>query len=148
MADSRTANRVPVRIPRRLILLLVLPVLSDACAPGPVDYARPYPVDKGSVRTLDVQVFRFDDRIRLTNTSPVEFGTATIWINAAYSRPLEGLRIGQTVELPLLEFRNEHSQAFRAGGFFATDLPSRLVLAEIEDERGLFGLIVVEDRAN
>lgn len=104
-------------------------------------------MDKQPGPTLDVQVFRRESRISLTNTSPYDFGPSTLWVNAAYSRPIESLRIGQSVELSLHEFRNEHSQPFRAGGFFATDLPSRLVLTEIETDDRLYGLIVVEDRA-
>ncbi len=116
-----------------------------ACSAGPVDYARPYPVDKGPSSELNVQVFRENDRIRLTNTSAVEFGPSTLWANAAYSRPIDGLRVGESIELSLHEFRNEYSQPFRAGGFFATELPWSLVLTEIESGERLYSFIVVED---
>ena len=121
--------------------------LGAGCAAGPVDYARPYPEDKQPAQAVNIQVFRREDHLSLTNTSPYDFGPSTLWVNAAFSRPINALRIGQTLDLSLHEFRNEHSEPFRAGGFFATDLPSVLVLAEIESNDRLYGMIVVEDQA-
>ena len=46
--------------------------------------------------------------------------------------PIDGLAVGQTLRLPLGTFRNEFSEAFRGGGFFAPERPERLVLAELE----------------
>ena len=121
--------------------------LAAGCA-GPVDYARPYPADKAPGRPLDVQVFRDSDRIRLTNTSAHAFGPGTLWVNAAFSRPIDGLRVGQTLELSLHDFYNEYQQRFRAGGFFATELPWALVKTELESEDGLYAFVVVEDEAD
>lgn len=130
-----------------LIGLILGAGFGAGCAAGPVDYARAYPENKEPAQTINVQVFRREDHISFTNTSPYDFGPSTLWVNAAYSRPIDALHIGQTVDLSLHDFRNEHSQPFRAGGFFATELPSKLVLAEIESGDRLYGLIVVEDRA-
>lgn len=92
-------------------------------------------------------MFRREDRISLTNTSPYEFSECTLWVNAAYSCPIKGLGIGQTIDLSLYDFRNEYSQAFHAGGFFSTVLPSAVVLTEIETDDQIYGLVVVHDRA-
>lgn len=116
------------------------------CA-GPVDYARAYPADKAPGVPLDVQVFRKADRISLTNTSPYGFGPSTLWVNGAYSRPIDGLRVGETIELSLHEFYNEYEQKFRAGGFFATELPWSLVVTELESEGALYAFVVVNDEA-
>jgi hypothetical protein len=150
MSGRRDGAGLSWRVARRgalVSIVLLGAALLAGCAAGPVDYARPYPVAEEPAKTLNIQVFRREDHISLTNTSARDFGPSTLWVNAAYSRPIDGLRIGQSIDLSLHEFRNEHSQPFRAGGFFATDLPSKLVLAEIESEGTLYGLIVVEDRA-
>jgi len=51
--------------------------------------------------------------------------------------------------IPLVEFRNEFSEAFRGGGFFATEAPERLVMAQLETEIDgkpqLLGMIVVAE---
>ncbi len=116
-------------------------------APRP-DLGKPYPAELAQAHQLDVQVMRNENRLRFTNTSGVafgEFGEARVWVNAAYSLPINGLAIGQRVDLPLYDFRNEYGQRFRAGGFFATEIPTRVVKAEIVDDRGRFELVVVRD---
>jgi len=109
------------------------------------ELGKPYPTDTPGEFDLDVQVFRNQNRIAITNTSGIVFGEARVWVNAAYSLPIAGLAIGQRIELPLQDFRNEYGQPFRAGGFFATEIPMRVVKAEIVDERGTFELVVVRD---
>lgn len=123
-------------------------LLSGCAGDSTVDYARAYPADNSAGTTLDVQVFRRSDSLTLTNTSAQAFGPGTVWVNRAFSRPIDGLRVGQSITMSLHEFRNEYSQKFRAGGFFATEVPSSLVLCEIEHEGRFFGLVVVEDEWN
>ena len=98
-------------------------------------------------RTLDIQVIKHDTTLEFTNTTARTFGPATLWLNSYFSRPIDGLAVGQTLTLPLSSFRNEHSEKFRGGGLFAAEAPEKLVLAELEttdDGRPvLLGLIVV-----
>ncbi len=72
---------------------------------------------------------------------------SVLWFNMWFSRPIDGLAPGETLRFHLREFTDEHGQAFRAGGFFATREPERLVLAELETDEGrgpvLLRLIVV-----
>jgi hypothetical protein len=81
---------------------------------------------------LDIQVFKGDTTLKLTNTTATNFGPSTIWLNSYFSRPIDGLAVGETIKLGLSGFRNEHSEAFRSGGFFASEFPERVVLAELE----------------
>ncbi|MEQ8844059.1 MAG: hypothetical protein RIB58_04320 [Phycisphaerales bacterium] len=128
-----------------LILVLGGCALNDRRI-DPVDYARAYPESLDRVTTLDVQVIRRPQSIELTNATARAFGPSTLWLNAAFSRPIDGLAVGETLTIPLGEFRNEFSERFRAGGFFATVDPTKLVLAELEtDDGALYGLIVVEN---
>jgi hypothetical protein len=119
-------------------------------APTPSPYAKPYPT--AAVRdagTLDIQVVRNAKVIGFTNTTAREFGPSTVWVNRWYSRPIDGLKVGETVSLPLDEFKDVYSDTFRAGGFFAKENPDVVVLCELEStsEGGattMYGLVVVK----
>jgi hypothetical protein len=129
-----------------LPVILILAAL-PACARGPnPDLAGPtYPlIDQG--KTLDIQVVRDETIIRLTNTTVRPFADARLWINRWYSLPIERFDVGQTLELSLWDFRDEHGEAFEAGGFFATRRPDRLVLAQLQQGEELLGLVVVGAR--
>jgi len=113
-----------------------------------VPYARPYPTDAVRGRALDIQVIKGDTSLTLTNTTSRGFGKSTIWLNSYFSQPIEGLGVGEALTLQLARFRNEFSEKFRGGGFFASEAPEKLVLAEIEiagvdGKPVLLGLIVV-----
>ena len=112
--------------------LLILP-LGAGCRgrPTPVEYARSFPplVQQGSV---NVQVVRKTTRIELTNTTARDFGPSTLWINSRFAHPVKEFRVGQTLDLNLRDFRDEHQDAFRAGGFFAAEPPDTIALVQIE----------------
>ena len=133
--------------PRTLLPLLLATVVVMAlagCRSSPsVSYARVYPaaLDKGP--TLDIQVVRGETTLTLTNATSRVFGPCTLWVNAYFSRPLDGLAVGQTVRIGLTELRNEHGESFRSGGFFATERPENMVLAQLEHDGTLYGLVVV-----
>lgn len=126
-------------------MLLASTLGCAACNTTRPDLGKPYPAGTPVAGNLDVHALREVTRLRLTNTSGVTFGPATVWVNAAYSLPIDGLAVNQRLDLPLNEFRNEYGQTFRGGGFFSTELPTNVVKAEIVDERGRFGLVVVRD---
>lgn len=127
---------------KRLLILLIVPLV--ACAGSrPIVQGPVYPRELPRARTLDIQVFRHETTIELTNTTEQRFGPVRLWLNGRFARDLPGFDVGQTLELPLDSFRDEFSESFRAGGFFATVKPDRLVLAEIETEGALLSLVVV-----
>jgi hypothetical protein len=95
------------------------------------------------VRVADVQAFREDTRLVMTNTTAEEFRPGLLWVNAYFSREIDGLAIGETLRLDLREFRNEYGEAFRAGGFFATRRPDAVVLVEIQQGDDLIGLTTI-----
>lgn len=109
-----------------------------------------YPSEKAQIEILDVQVLRDGDTISLTNTTAERFDQSRIWLNREFSYAVDGIEVGETIRLDLNEFRNRYGARFRAGGFFATQRPKNVVLAQIEPEREsqrLLGLIVVDGRA-
>jgi hypothetical protein len=131
---------VRARAAGRLAVVLVTGLAGlapGACGSLPkVPYARAYPAAPTRGETLDIQVFRQTKHLELTNTTARAFGPSTLWLNARFSRPISGLGVGQSLRLRLDEFRDEYQDEFRGGGFFATELPDRLVLAELEVPKG------------
>ena len=118
---------------------------AEAPEPGPG-----YPVAAERGEQADVQVFRDNTRLRLTNTTTADFGPGTLWINQQFSRPLDGFAPGQSLDLDLFSFVDEFSERFRGGGFFATRDPEKVVLVEFqpEGEDTLVGFVVVRNRMN
>ncbi len=128
-------------------------VLLGGCRsePTPVEWARSFPEGARQSRSLDVQVFRRVTSLSLTNTSTRTFGPSRVWINKQFSQPIDGLAVGQTLDLDLRDFLNEHSESFRAGGFFAIDRPKQIAIVQLETPRAdgkgsdLLGLVLVAD---
>ncbi|MEN0019763.1 MAG: hypothetical protein AAF747_02650 [Planctomycetota bacterium] len=112
-----------------------------------VNYARPFPAGLEQTEQVDVQVQRDSTEITFTNTTATSFPPATMWLNRRFSRPVPSLGVGETITLKLRDFVDENNERFRAGGFFATDLPADLVLAQLEtvrnDQVALVGFVVV-----
>jgi hypothetical protein len=105
-----------------------------------------YPtVDQSGV--VDVQVRRNTTQITLTNTTPTTLGPGRLWLNQWFSREIGAIESGATVTFELSDFKDRYDDAFRAGGFFATQVPAKLVLAQIERDGVLTGLVVVGDGA-
>lgn len=92
---------------------------------------------------VNVQAFRDGPTLSFTNTSGRTLGPGLLWINAAYSTPIEAVEAGGQTSVSLNACRNEFGQPFRGGGFFATERPDDVVLAQIQEEQGgMIGLIV------
>lgn len=119
--------------------------------PTPVEWAQSFPEGARQSRSLDVQVFRRTTSLSLTNTSTRTFGPSRVWLNKQFSLPIDGLAVGQTLDLDLRDFLNEHSESFRAGGFFAIDRPKQIAIVQLETPRAdgngsdLLGLVLVAD---
>jgi hypothetical protein len=128
------------------VLTLIAASLVACGGSAMVDYGRPFPLALKQIETINVQVLRKETEITLTNTSARALPATTMWINRQYSRPIDSLDIGRSVTLPLGSFRNEFSEPFRAGGFFATEKPDRIVQVQLETEDGLVGLLMVGER--
>lgn len=105
----------------------------SGCSGGPdmIGSGPQYPPVKQS-RVLDVQVLRDETEVTMTNSTAADLPPGLLWINAWFSVPFDGLRIGQSVSLRLASFTDRFGTPFRAGGFFATELPDRVVLAQLQ----------------
>src|SRR5438477_8499140 len=119
-------KRPPVpRAKHTSVIALASAALLAACSSGPgrIVEGPKYPADALRAATLNIQVFRRQTEIELTNTTAQVFGPSTLWINGRFSRPIDGLSLGQSLRLPLRDFKDQYGESFRAGGFFATELP-------------------------
>ena len=110
-----------------------------------ITQGRVYPKEVQRGTTLDIQVIRRGAKIELTNTTARAFGKSILWLNGRFSREIDGLAIGQSLTIPLKEFKDEFGESFKGGGFFAAEKPEMLALAEIQPAEGneMLGLIVV-----
>lgn len=97
-----------------------------------VDYARAYPAGLEPGPVLDIQVVKHPTELEMTNTTARAIGPSTLWLNQRFSRPIDGLAVGQTLTLTLTDFRDEYGEALRPGGFWASRIPTALVLAQLE----------------
>ena len=115
--------------------------LTACSSSNPTGHWPSYPGHTQSV--VDVQAFRDGPTLSFTNTSPETLGPGRLWINAAYSIDIEAVAPNASASVDLNSCRNEFGQPFRGGGFFATERPDEVVLAQIEDASGsLTGLLV------
>jgi len=124
-------------------------VFLAGCATGEraatLDEGRAYPGQKAQSEVLNIQLIRNQAELSMTNTTSRAFGPTVIWLNQEFSYEISGLQVGETLVLPLGDFRNEYGKRFRAGGFFATERPKNVVLAQLEQHHseGLLGIVVV-----
>ncbi len=142
---------------KRCTILCALAALTSLCACATLDELAGnarlengpvYPQSLGQSGMLDIQVFRRETVLVLTNTTSESFPHGgRIWVNAQFSMPFEKFEIGETLSVDLRDFVNEFGERFRAGGFFATERPDRVVLVQIEHSEQIIGLVVVEDEA-
>lgn len=108
-----------------------------------VGAGRGFPTELTQTSVRDIQVQRHGTHIALTNTSALVLGPGTMWLNEQFAREIEAIEVGRSASFHLSEFTNEFGERFRAGGFFATERPDRLVHAQVEQGGTLVGLIVI-----
>jgi len=117
---------------------------STGCAPAyRPDQAMEYPAALRVAGEADIQAYRREERLSITNTSARDFSGARLWLNREYSLVLERFAVGDSLDLALDTFRNEYGEAFRAGGFFAVDPPSNIASAELQTPDGLVAIQVI-----
>jgi hypothetical protein len=130
-----------------IVAALVLGLgLSGGCAGSrEIQRGMVYPEKVTRGTTLDIQVIRRSTIIEMTNTTARVFGPSVLWLNGRFSKEIPGFAVGQTLTFRLREFKDEFGESFRGGGFFATERPELLALAEIEPRGSgeMLGLIVV-----
>ena len=133
-----------------LILMLLLLSISAGCERRMynIDLAtRPYPHELHEPSAIDVQVFRKGPSIEVVNATARSFRNFDLWINQRYVRRVEALGPGGTIRLSLWDFYDVRGDRFSAGGFWRTEPPMPLAMAQIQEAEGepLIGLLVVPE---
>jgi hypothetical protein len=155
LKHSPSPSSAPLRPLRvlRVLSLLGTAAIAGCSTTAPVDYARPYPKELPPGPVVDVQVFRREKTLEFTNTTGASLGPGTLWLNRRFSRPIkEPIGVGQSVAIPLTEFRDEFGDAFKPGGFWATENPDAVALCQLEVPREgqaaeIIGLVTVQSVA-
>jgi hypothetical protein len=138
--------------PRPILLASIAAALLAGCAAErPIVERPPYPSGAPQGPTLDVQVVRHATTLELTNTTARTFGPSTIWLNRWHAAQIPGLKPGENLRIPLGTFLDRYGEPFHGGGFWATQRPDRLGVAEIQTAGAdghdvMLGLIVVGER--
>lgn len=139
------SNVNPARSLAGLLLMAVLGTGLGACqtaGTSRVESQFPvYPTQLNQSQALDIHALRDGTRVELTNSTSTAFGPSRLWINRWYSREIDALAVGQTLDLSLSDFKDQYGEEFRAGGFFATRKPDRLVLLQIESNGAMYGVV-------
>lgn len=151
-------TNAPSRFARPALLALAAAALALPACRGPAQRGantepRAYPFEGPRGEVVDIQAFRVGTRLKLTNTTSTGFGPGRLWVNQRFSREIDGLAPGESVDLNLYEFVDEFGDEFRAGGFFATDDPDKVVLVQLEARRlddasedpSMHGFVLVRD---
>jgi hypothetical protein len=94
--------------------------------------------------SIGIQVFRKGPSIEIVNSTARSFQDFDLWINQRYVRHVAALQPGQTLRLSLWDFYDVRGDRFSAGGFWRTEPPMPLALAEIQEgeDQPLIGLLV------
>lgn len=126
-----------------MTLALGAALLLGACRGQPtIVQGEVYPAELKQSRVLDVQVARERTHITLVNTSAQALG-GRLWVNQWWSRELPSVEPGQRITLDLREFKDRFGKPYRAGGFFATENPDKLVLTQLQSGGEMLGLVTL-----
>jgi len=146
---------MPMRA-RRPLLLRVTITLScaliaacDTTLYEPSAATRAYPDSLAQDRVVQIQAVPRETDLELINATSVDYKDVDIWINRRYVQHLGELAAGQTVRMPIAQFRDIWGQCPQPGGFWRTRKPTPLVVVQIQqDEKSpLVGLVTVVPEA-
>ncbi|MGD9790202.1 MAG: hypothetical protein AB7Q00_01910 [Phycisphaerales bacterium] len=133
-------------------LVLALGLAACASTIPPKEQWRRFPDVLAQTTTADIQVVRDSTVISLTNTTASPLAPATLWLNRRFARHIPEFAVGQSLTLELDSFVDENGERFRAGGFFASEAPEKLVQAQLElppsassQQPQLVGLVVIAE---
>ncbi len=133
---------------RTSVLVILCPLLLTACGHtmyDPNHATAAYPFDLHQPGSVDIQVFRKGPTLEIVNSTPVAYRDVDIWINQRFTRHLDVLPAGATVQLSLWEFWDLRGDRFSAGGFWRTEeeTPVRMVELQLNEGEPLVGLVAI-----
>jgi len=94
---------------------------------------------------MPIQVVRNQEHIKIVNSTASDFNSPILWINQQYTQQIPSMPAGSTVRVNLWNCYDSLGDQFNAGGFWRTDEPTQLVIAELQlgETQPLVGLLVI-----
>jgi hypothetical protein len=132
--------RMNLRIIACGLVIFALAGCQKTLRPGPS-----YPSTIERLGAVDVQVVTRRGVLEFTNTTAEPLPAGRLWVNAWFSAPTERVEVGETFRVPISALHDEHGETMRGEGFFATEAPEEIYLAELQTNAGLTGLVVVRN---
>ena len=128
-----------------LILLSLFLIACQNQSGNPELANSTYPMNLHQSGSVSIQVHRSDEFIEIVNSTAIDYGSGTLWINQRFSTQLKPIPAGKTVTVNLWSLRDEYGEQFNAGGAWRTDEPTQVVIAELQGSNPtlLVGLIVI-----
>ena len=107
-----------------------------------------YPIDLHTTNSISIQVIRDQEYVKIVNSTAYDFMESILWVNQQYTQPLPPMPSGSTIRVNLWGCFDSLGDQFNAGGFWRTDEPTKLVIAELQqsDSQPLVGLLVIGER--
>ena len=104
-----------------------------------------YPFDLHTTNSISIQVIRDQEYVKIVNSTANDFPNSMLWINQQYNQSLPPMQAGSTIRVNLWNCYDSLGAQFNAGGFWRTDEPTTLVIAELQqgDTQPLVGLLVI-----
>ena len=133
---------------RATLLILCALLVTAGCGHTMYDpnrATRAYPFDLHENDTVDIQVFRKGPTLDIVNSTPVAYRDVDIWINQRFTRHLDVLPAGATIQLSLWEFWDLRGDRLSGGGFWRTEeeTPVRLVELQLNEDAPMVGLVAI-----
>ncbi len=127
--------------------ILFLAALAGCQAPPP-DISKAtgrYPFDLHTTNSVSIQVIRDQEYIKIVNSTANDFTESMLWVNQQYTQSLPPMPAGSTISVNLWNCYDSLGDQFNAGGFWRTDEPTSLVIAELQqgESQPLVGLLVI-----
>ena len=106
-----------------------------------------YPMELHSATSVPIQVMRHEEILEIVNSTATDYNNAVLWINQRFSAPLQPLLAGSTIQFNLWNLYDPYGEQLNAGGFWRTDRPTSVVIAELQTSENapLVGLVVVNE---
>jgi hypothetical protein len=135
-----------------LILMAMLFTGLAGCFPKRYDAAKGtehYPAELGQGDTVNVQVTRDGDEMRIVNGTAIDFRDVKLWLNQRYLHRIKKMGPGETINVNMGDFWDVWGGGPNPGGLLRWYDPTPIVLvqAQVDEESPLIGFISILDSA-
>ena len=125
-------------------------MLVAGCFPKRYDAARAtehYPSELGQGETVNVQVTRDGDAMKIVNGTATDYRDINLWLNQRYLHKVSRIGPGETITIRMGDFWDVWGGGPNPGGLLRWYDPTPIVLvqAQLDEESPLVGFISILD---